>query len=252
MTRIFTPAWRAKLSAAAKGRVLSEETRRRMSEARKGKQMGSANPMFGKAPSAETRALLSAAAKRQPPRTAEHKAKLAEYNRTRTHSEETLAKLRAATASNWNNPEYRNRVSASMRETWAKDDGSRRQVVSAAVTKSLRVRLQKGSVGHRHRYGGVNFRSTGEVNAAVMFDRLGWRWQYEPAIIVDADGSMLPDFMVHDAQGVAIYEIGDSGRKLGKLLRLAAATGLRVHGLSDPRVRRRATQHSADRPESGL
>lgn len=41
-------------------------------------------------------------------------------------------------------------------------------------------------------YGGVRFRSRIEARWAVMFDQLGWRWEYEP---LDLDG-YIPDFVL--------------------------------------------------------
>jgi hypothetical protein len=41
-------------------------------------------------------------------------------------------------------------------------------------------------------YGGVKFRSRIEARWAVMFDQLGWRWEYEP---LDLDG-YIPDFVL--------------------------------------------------------
>lgn len=49
-------------------------------------------------------------------------------------------------------------------------------------------------------YKGVNFRSRLEARWAVMFDKLGWHWRYEP---VDLDG-WIPDFIVNDVLPVEV------------------------------------------------
>jgi predicted GIY-YIG superfamily endonuclease len=81
---------RAKISVASKGKIISAETRIKMSDARKGKILG-----------AETRAKLSAASKgrKHPPRSDECRAKLSaaskgkQYHLGHKHSQESIAKM---------------------------------------------------------------------------------------------------------------------------------------------------------------
>lgn len=63
-----------------KGKHHSEETRRKMSEARKGKQAGEKNPMYGKKHTDETKKKMSKVRKGKP-KSEEHKKKIAEANR---------------------------------------------------------------------------------------------------------------------------------------------------------------------------
>ena len=249
--RVMSPEWRAKISAAAKLRRTSDATKLKMSLARKGKQAGADNPMFGRVVSDATREKLSTASKRQPPRTEAHKERLREYNRTRVLSPETKARMKASMQRAWEDPAVRARASESHKQAWARDDGTRKRIVSAAVAKSLRERVLLGSRGRLCAYGGVVLKSQIELRAASTFDAMGWTWEYEPYVVSDLDGSMVPDFLVDDGIEPALYEVGDSGRKFGKLLRLAIATGMIVHGLSD-HAGRRANQHPAWRPEAGV
>jgi len=110
---------RAKMSKSHKGKVISEETRARMSEARKGEN----NPNFGKqhsaetkakigaksvgrkhmvgnCPSEETRAKISDSLKGRK-LSDEHKVKIAAGNMGRRHSDETKAKMAAARKAYW-------------------------------------------------------------------------------------------------------------------------------------------------------
>jgi group I intron endonuclease len=98
---------RDKISAANRGRVLSEETRRRMSASRTGRKIPRevvqkvADAQRGKLVSAETRAKLSAALKgrKKGPVSAEARAKLSAAARGRRHgplSDEHRAKVSAA------------------------------------------------------------------------------------------------------------------------------------------------------------
>ena len=86
---------RKKLSEANKGKnnpnygkSLSEETRRKMSEARKGEN----HPNYGKSLSEETRRKMSEAQKGKI-RSEEHKRKNSEAHKGKTHSEETKRKI---------------------------------------------------------------------------------------------------------------------------------------------------------------
>jgi hypothetical protein len=49
-------------------------------------------------------------------------------------------------------------------------------------------------------YKGVKFRSRLEARWAVMFDKLGWHWRYEP---LDLDG-WIPDFIINDVLPVEV------------------------------------------------
>ena len=51
--------------------------------------------------------------------------------------------------------------------------------------------------------GGVRFRSRLEARWALMFDQLGWKWEYEP---IDLDG-YIPDFMLLFPVGPMLVEV---------------------------------------------
>lgn len=50
-------------------------------------------------------------------------------------------------------------------------------------------------------YKGINFRSRLEARWAVLFDNLGWKWEYEP----ECQGAYIPDFLLHGSDGRRIY-----------------------------------------------
>jgi hypothetical protein len=56
---------------------------------------------------------------------------------------------------------------------------------------------------HPTKYKGIMFRSRLEARWAIMFDLLGWRWEYEP---IDLMG-YLPDFVVMFAAGPVLVEV---------------------------------------------
>jgi group I intron endonuclease len=84
-----TEETRKKLSEAGKGRIVSEETRKKLSEAHKGK-------CAGRKLSEETKRKISEANKGKHHLTEEHKRKLSEANKDRKLSEETRKKLSEA------------------------------------------------------------------------------------------------------------------------------------------------------------
>ena len=83
----------AKIIAANRGKVLSEEQKDKQRVAMNGKHKGSANPYYGKKHSEEASVKMRAAQHRLE---ADRKAKgLEHFNKGRKHSLETLAKLTA-------------------------------------------------------------------------------------------------------------------------------------------------------------
>lgn len=52
-------------------------------------------------------------------------------------------------------------------------------------------------------YAGINFRSRLEAKWAVMFDALGWQWEYEP---FDLPG-WIPDFVLRGKDGPVLVEV---------------------------------------------
>lgn len=77
-------------------------------------------------------------------------------------------------------------------------------------------------------YSGIRFRSRLEARFALMFDRMGVRWKYEPTRLPLADGSeYIPDFWLPDSD--AIVEVkGGHNERLAKLRDLDR-TGQTVH-----------------------
>lgn len=221
---------RAKLAAAAVGRKHSDITKRLMSQTRRGSFTGVANPMFGRVVSTETREKLSKAGIGRH-HTDATKALIAESNRRRQVTAETRQRISVSVRAT-RTPALRAKLSESMKRAWARDDGTMRQAVSAGVARSVRGRELLGSRGHISVYRGARLKSRVELRAAIAFDCLGWRWEYEPRIYADARGSMVPDFIVDTDNCRWLCEVGNSGRKLGKLLRLALASGLLVRGLA--------------------
>lgn len=92
---------RRKMSEAAKNRnPISEETRRKMSEANKGEN----NPLYGKHLSEEARRKISEANKgklKGIPKSIEHRRKLSEANKGHHHSEESRRKLSESAKRRW-------------------------------------------------------------------------------------------------------------------------------------------------------
>ena len=104
---------RRKMSEANKGKnnpnygkSLSEETRRKMSEARKGEN----HPNYGKSLSEETRRKMSEAQKGKI-RSEEHKRKNSEAHKGKTHSEETKKKLSEANIGKTLSEEHKRKMS---------------------------------------------------------------------------------------------------------------------------------------------
>lgn len=50
-------------------------------------------------------------------------------------------------------------------------------------------------------YAGTRFRSRLEARWAALFDGLGWRWEYEPAVELQA---YIPDFLITTALGTSL------------------------------------------------
>jgi len=90
----------------ASGAIKSEKTRRKMSEANKGKN----NPNYGKSLSEETRRKMSEAQKGKI-RSEEHKRKNSEVHKGKTHSEETKKKLSEANIGKTLSEEHKRKMS---------------------------------------------------------------------------------------------------------------------------------------------
>ena len=90
----------------ASGAIKSEKTRRKMSEANKGKN----NPNYGKSLSEETRRKMSEAQKGKI-RSEEHKRKNSEAHKGKTHSEETKKKLSEANIGKTLSEEHKRKMS---------------------------------------------------------------------------------------------------------------------------------------------
>jgi len=124
----------AKVSEAGRGRVLSEETRRKISEARKGKKHSEEakqkmrEARAGREVSVETRAKLSEAAKGRR-HTEDTLRKMSEAQRGRTHTEETRAKLRAINTGRTASEETRRKMSETRRGRpgWIPNEEQRRR-----------------------------------------------------------------------------------------------------------------------------
>lgn len=99
-THEVSPEARQRIAAAQRGRIVTRETRQKLSDARRGQP--------GPRPSAETRAKLSAA------QTGNTKML------GRTHSPETKAKMRAAAEGRKHSAETRAKISASVKEARSK------------------------------------------------------------------------------------------------------------------------------------
>ena len=90
--RIVSAETKAKMSKAQKGKTMSAEARAKMSKAKKGRAL-----------SEVTKAKLSAAkkGKKRGPMTAEQKQKLSDVNKGKTFSEETRKKLSLSVTESW-------------------------------------------------------------------------------------------------------------------------------------------------------
>ena len=120
------------------GKKLSDETKKRMSEARKGKPKseehkkkisGEGNPFYGKKHSEETRKRIAelsaerAKGERNPMYGKKHseetKRKMSESQKGRKFSEETKEKMRNAAKRRASDPEWRKKMSESSKKSWA-------------------------------------------------------------------------------------------------------------------------------------
>ncbi len=90
--RIQSKECRAKISAKKQGIHLSDETKKKMSEIRKGKRVGDKHPMFGKHHSEETKAKMSKALSGRR-RSKEIRKKISESHIGKKHSPETIKKM---------------------------------------------------------------------------------------------------------------------------------------------------------------
>lgn len=153
----FSPGQRAALSAAVKGRMVSEETRRKIGEANQAnwaereitpeirdRMAAMGRKGKGKPKSAETRARMSAAQKGRP-RTAEHAANLSAALKGRVMTEETRQKIGTASRGH---PGYTAKLTADQaREIRRRaSDGERTSIlatefgVSAATISDIKAR----------------------------------------------------------------------------------------------------------------
>lgn len=110
---VRTEQWRKRIGDAQRGKTASEHTRRLLSEARNGRPLndkekagrivfadklrGRSRPPF----SAETRAEMSASQKLKQPDTQETRAKKSAASRVRRHTDATRAKISASIAAHW-------------------------------------------------------------------------------------------------------------------------------------------------------
>lgn len=161
------------------GWKLSEETRRKISEARKGRK--------GASPSEETRSKLSAVLRGRPSPLKgsrlgeETRAKMSAAHRGKAHDEEARAKIGAAHRGKVVSAETRERIGAASRR----------------VPRSGRDNVMWGKSpphGKRIAHKGHVFRSSYEVRCADALDRKGIKWQYEPKRFDLGDCTYLPDF----------------------------------------------------------
>ena len=76
-------------------------------------------------------------------------------------------------------------------------------------------------------YGGTLFRSTLEARWALVFDRCGFVWRYEPeafALVEDRGRHYLPDFSIEDKGYVEIKPMEPSAREVKRCASLAKTT----------------------------
>lgn len=108
-----SPEARANMSKAQKGRVVSPEARAKMSAARTGKKLSPEALAARPVPkfTDETRRKMSEAGRGRP-KSEEHKAKIGAANRGRTPSPETKAKISAGNKGKKRSPEVREKLSA--------------------------------------------------------------------------------------------------------------------------------------------
>lgn len=77
------------------------------------------------------------------------------------------------------------------------------------------------------KYGGYRFRSRKEARFAVMFDALGWHWEFEPeGFRLGDDIYYLPDFFIHDlALWIEVKGKPPTEEEFTKATRLTLGTG---------------------------
>lgn len=161
------PAFKARVSAAMRGKSRSEESRAKMSASKAGR----------------TRA----------PHSEETKAKMRAKHLGKVLSPEHRAKLSLATTGR---PGYwLGRSSGGM-------SGKRHSPDAIERIRATNVQTAAASrrpVWRRHEYAGLAFRSSWERRAATALDSLGVRWQYEPkAFRFGSEFSYTPDFYLPD------------------------------------------------------
>ncbi|MEI6842628.1 MAG: NUMOD3 domain-containing DNA-binding protein [Methanomicrobiales archaeon] len=103
-----------KIGEAQKGKTVSQETRRKISDAIKGKN----NPMFGKSPSVETRRKMSVARKLRAPPSDETRLRMSESKKGEKHplfgkhpAEETIRKMSEAKKGKQLSKQHRQNIS---------------------------------------------------------------------------------------------------------------------------------------------
>lgn len=165
------------------------------------------------------------------PKSPEHRAKLAEANRGKTHSAETKAKMSAASRGRKKTLEHRAAISAGRTGIQFSDETRAKMAASARVramrlgererraaygrmsggnttkpSPDVRRKMSLAKMGHephwprdkRVEYKGVRFRSSWEVRVAAALDELGMRWEYEPTRFDFGDQTYRPDFYLPD------------------------------------------------------
>jgi len=118
--RKHTDEARANMSKAQKGRALSEDHKKKLSEAAK-KRTGEANHFYGKTHSEEARKKMreGQAGVQRKPHSEETKRKMSESQKGRKFSEETKEKMRNAAKRRAADPEWRKKMSESSKRGWA-------------------------------------------------------------------------------------------------------------------------------------
>lgn len=54
-------------------------------------------------------------------------------------------------------------------------------------------------------YNGIVFRSRFEANVAMLLDKMGWKWKYEPDSFLLPSGHYMPDFRCDRPSGRVVY-----------------------------------------------
>lgn len=169
-----------------KGQKLSQETKAKMSAAKKG---------IGK--SAETRKNMSVARKLlwQNP---EFREKQSARNKATMNNPEIVARQSESLKRAWRKPGARERRANTTKSTW--QDPERR---TRRIAGMVRAWIEFREVGHpngKHvAYKNIYFRSTYEARVARALDALGIAWEYEPRRFDLGNESYLPDFLINNS-----------------------------------------------------